>query len=353
MANVTINLVTWNGARYIPYLFDSLRKQTFQDFTVQVIDNGSSDGTGAAIAAEAEKCTFPVHITTQEMNSGFVGGHNQLFTQTQSEFVLLCNQDMYLAESYIQNMVQALTMRPNAAAVSGRLMRWDFAKLADAPGALEQSFTQYIDTLGLRIFRSRRVVDWYAGGRWPDLESRIAQHGRVIGVFGVSGALPMYRTAALRAVAFGDDVFDPTYFAYKEDVDLAWRLRLNGWSAFTDTTAVAYHDRSAAEGGRTDTAAVRNRKTKSSSANYYSYKNHIATVLKNLYWKNYLKDWPWIEWYEFKKFIYLMIFEFATWKGFWQLILEWSTIRQKRMHVKQLRKISANELRIWWTQQQQ
>ncbi len=352
MAKLTINLVTWNGAKYIPYLFDSLRKQAFQDFEVQVLDNGSTDGTREVINTEIEKSQFEVHTIARETNTGFVGGHNQLFRKTQSEYVLLCNQDMYLQPDYCERLVQALDVRPKAGSVSGRLMKWEFAGLADSPGALERSFTQYIDTLGLRIFRSRRVVDWYAGGRWPDLESRITAQGQLIEVFGVSGALPIYRMSALNAVAFEGDVFDPTYFAYKEDVDLAWRLRINGWTAHTDTAAVAHHDRSAAEGGMGDTDAAKNRKNKSAIANYHSYKNHIATVLKNVYWSNYLKDWPWIEWYEIKKFGYLMLFDFKTWKGFWSLMLQWPALRHKRSFVKTIRKVKAKEIRVWWTQKQ-
>ena len=46
---LTINLITWNGAKFIPALFNSLRNQTFKNWELIIIDNGSTDGTLAII----------------------------------------------------------------------------------------------------------------------------------------------------------------------------------------------------------------------------------------------------------------------------------------------------------------
>src|SRR3989338_7429508 len=46
---LTVQLVTWNGAKYIPYLFESLKKQTYADWDLAVLDNASSDGTARLI----------------------------------------------------------------------------------------------------------------------------------------------------------------------------------------------------------------------------------------------------------------------------------------------------------------
>ncbi len=351
MTKLTIQLVTWNGKRYIPYLFASLRKQTFQDFILQVLDNGSTDGTVAAIEHELTTCTFAHQFIRNQTNSGFVGGHNQLFAEGESEYVLLLNQDMYLMPEYVRRLMMTMEHHADIGATSGRLMRWDFHLLADRGAhGLHHSFTQYIDTLGLKVFRSRRVVDWYAGARWPEVAKTLHESsGAELEVFGISGALPMYRRSAITKVLVDGQLFDPLYFAYKEDVDLAWRLRISGSRAVVVTDAVAYHDRSSSGTAISDVGAAKNRKTKSALANYHSYKNHLYTLIKNEYGANYARDWLWIELYEWKKFWYLLLFEFKSWLAITQIIKHRKTVCRTRRQLKRARSTSAKALRKWWT----
>ena len=49
---LSVHLVTWNGAKYIPYLFASLRAQTFRDWSLVVLDNDSKDDTVLLIEKE-------------------------------------------------------------------------------------------------------------------------------------------------------------------------------------------------------------------------------------------------------------------------------------------------------------
>ena len=65
-------------------------------------------------------------------------------------------------------------------------------------------------------------------------------------VFGVSAAAALYRRSALDAVSSDGQAFDEAFFMYKEDVDLAWRLRRAGYAACVASEAVAYHGRTAA-----------------------------------------------------------------------------------------------------------
>ncbi|RMD98987.1 MAG: hypothetical protein D6812_12480, partial [Deltaproteobacteria bacterium] len=62
-------------------------------------------------------------------------------------------------------------------------------------------------------------------------------------VFGVTGAAGFYRRAALEEVALGGEFFDRDFFAYYEDVDLAWRLRKKGWRTLYVPEAVIFHER--------------------------------------------------------------------------------------------------------------
>jgi GT2 family glycosyltransferase len=54
----------------------------------------------------------------------------------------------------------------------------------------------------------------------------------------------LYRREALDDVAFENhEVFSETFFAYREDAELAWRLQWRGWRCLFVPDAVAAHER--------------------------------------------------------------------------------------------------------------
>src|SRR3989338_8912616 len=95
---LAVHLLTWNGSKYIPYLFDSLRKQTFKDWKLFIVDNNSTDNTVEAIKKELNNFGVQSELEVNEENIGFAGGHNQIFLKSNSEYVLFLNQDIYLDE---------------------------------------------------------------------------------------------------------------------------------------------------------------------------------------------------------------------------------------------------------------
>jgi GT2 family glycosyltransferase len=350
---LSIHLVTWNGAKYVPYLFDSLKKQTYADWELHIWDNGSGDGMVAAMERECQSFQRPWPIHVSDTNIGFAGGHNELYKRTSTPYFLMLNQDMYLDERCLEKLVTCIMASDQIATVSPRLMRWHFQAVAS--GHLEDSFTEYIDTLGLKVFKNRRVIDQHAQERWSK-ESRNSSILKLIDrstipVFGVSGALALCRRSCIDTVAFSDGTYlDQSYHSYKEDVDLAYRIRSAGFESHVVPGSVAYHDRSEA-GPRTldDQAAMANKKKQSSSVIYDSYKNHLATLLKNEYWQNLLLDSPWIMWYELKKFFYYLLRDQGALKGLLDVLRSRTEIKDKRAKIKARRGICWKEMRYWWT----
>jgi GT2 family glycosyltransferase len=342
---ISVHLVTWNGAKYIPFLFASLRGQFFREFHLVVFDNGSTDGTVAAIEHELQQGPLLTYTFTKgESNSGFAPAHNRLLQASTAEYVLLLNQDMLLEPEYVLRLKQCMDGHADAGIISGRLMRWQFGQEAN------NGRTDVIDSLGLRVFRNRRVTELHTGERWSSVQPQLSYTpDGLVEVFGVSGAAPMLRRIAAMDVALDGQVFDESYFSYKEDVDLAWRMRSAGWNAYLVPDAVVFHDRTAA-GPRelTDAAAAQNRKTMRPAVRAYSYRNHLFTLFKNEYITNYLKDWPWIEWYEWKKFLYLAIREPKTWVAGFQLFRQFPSLLHKRKVISQRRRVQATALRRWW-----
>ena len=306
MKKISINLVTWNGRRFLENLFSSLFEQTFRDFEVLVIDNDSDDGTVKWI-----KEHYPnIRIIQNSCNKGFARAHNQAIHFTGSEYVLMLNQDIILTKSYIEELVKVMDGDLQLGSCSGILL-----SVKGKPNNLvRESFTTTIDSAGLKIFKSRRMVDTYAGQdvlEYPNTN--------VSKIFGVSGALPLYRRSALEDIRIEKEYLDEDFHSYKEDVDLAWRLQLRGWSSATVSSAKAYHFRTAEGNERQgNIATLKNRFGKSKVSKLASLRNHLWTLVKNDHWSNVIRHAPFIVWYEMRKWGIVLLFEQKSLIAIWQ-----------------------------------
>lgn len=335
MKPVILQLVTWNGAKYLPHLFQSLREQVFVDWELVILDNASTDNTVALLEKELATVAQPWQLIKNTKNLGFAGGHNQLFATTLADdarYILLVNQDTLWDKFFLDCLFYFLEMHPDAGAVSGRLLRWDFP-----------TPTKFIDTLGLKGKSNHRVVENHGGERWREE----CEDVKAVEVFGVSGALPLFRIAALRDLAPNYQVFDTDFISYKEDVDLAWSLRLLGWHAFTVLDAIAYHDRGSGRATTSDWAAAAVRGHRSALINFYSYRNHLLMLIKHLGVEGRI-DGPTL-WYEIKKAIFLFFCEPKTfWRAWWQVLKLLPRFWRKRQDLILRRRATDWEMRQWF-----
>lgn len=341
----SVHLVTYNGSKYISYLFKSLREQTFRGWELLVIDNNSTDDTVELIQRELINFPVPSRVIVNDKNVGFATGHNQALRETRDAYFLILNQDLYLMPDCLQKLADFMATHPQAAAAAPRLMRWDFVSVipSEAEGRVEESLSNQIDSLGLKVFQNRRVVELGQGEKWEG-------GGGEQEVFGVSGTGALFRRSAINDVLLpGGQLFDESYFMYKEDVDLAWRLRSRGLAAYVVMDAVAYHDRTAAgQQDLSDRTAVQNKRMQSELVRYHSYKNHLMTLYKSEYWQNLILDLPWIVWYELKKLVYFLLFDRGVLAGLKEIWRIRKDLKIKRLKIKDLRKVEWREVRKWW-----
>lgn len=325
---VTINLLTWNGAKYLPSLLHSLQAQTFTDWELLVLDNASYDNSVALV----EEYWPPATIIRQKQNIGFARGHNLLIKWSKSDYVLVLNQDLILAPDYLEKLVNFLDKHKQAASVAGKLFYWDFD---------ENKTTDQIDSFGLKIYRNRKVEDWLQG-----------QNDRLIEdqeVFGLSGTATLYRRLSLESVAVpianqDREYFDEDFFAYKEDIDLAWRLRLWSWQNWLLADTKAYHHRSLSSRQN-----LKDRRKYRGLANKFSYRNHFLLLYKNSWAKNYWHDWHLITWYELKKFFYLLIFETKTLVGLLEFFKLLPKMANKRRYIQKNCQQDFKDLSQWFS----
>ena len=314
---LAVSLVTYNGEKYLQHCLHSLFKQSYQDWQLFILDNASDDATNKVIDKMVADRLDVAVLPVKKSNIGFARAHNEIIKKTDTPYILLLNQDVILTADYIQRLVGFLDNNEHAGAVAGKLLRW---QLAD--GLVEM--TDVIDSVGLVINKNFQIVDEAAG------RQDLGNYDSTREVFGVSGAVPCFRRAALDQVG----CFDKKFFAYKEDVDLAMRLRHAGWQAYCVGGAVAYHARSLRAGKKNNNLVVmNNRRVKSILDNYLSYRNHWYILIKDVALLDYIKYGIFICWYELKKLVYLLVFEQKTLYAWFDIVRFLPTLLHDRKHV--------------------
>ncbi len=319
MPKISINLVTWNGEKYIEACLASVFNQTFQDFSIIIIDNGSTDNTLGLINER-----YPhLQVVRNKSNAGFAKAHNQAMHWTKSEYVLCLNQDVILAPDYARKVIGLMDSHPQVGAVSGKILRMK-----------DDAQPDMIDSAGLLARKNLKVEDLGSG------EVDQGQYDDTREVFGVSGAVPVYRRSALEKVMYQNEFFDESFFSYKEDVDLAFRLRRAGFSAWRVGEAVAYHDRTVGTpiGNRLTSQMIKARKDRSAFNKYLSYRNHLYFLFKNakFSWRVFL--------YELMKFLYILIFEKGAIKAWSEFFKHRKSLSAKRAVMNKTATVDYHQL---------
>jgi GT2 family glycosyltransferase len=339
---VSVHLITYNGEKYLPHCLKSLQDQVFKDFSVLIIDNGSKDQTvqfldNYLIDPKHKRLSAKTKFIKNSKNNGFAGAHNQAIQWTKSEYVFMMNQDVILDSGYIKHLVDFMDNHPEAAAVTGVIFKWDFGKIEQSS---DLGKTKQTDSLGLKILPNHKVVELAD-------QLLLGQKGEAKEIFGVSGALPIYRRSALEYTKIPlfhqsfklyinrtkpklYEYFDNDFFSYKEDVDLAYRLRLFDFKAYLVPKAKGWHDRTAGASA----SAIKNRKQKSDFVNYHSYKNHLYFLVKNIPSKIWQRHFYQIIFYEAKKLIDLIILEQKTLGALKEFIKNFSKMIKKRVYIQ-------------------
>ena len=339
---VTIIIPTFNCQIYIAHCLNSIFDQTYRDFQVLIVDNNSQDGT-----ADFIRRNYPqANIIQNSKNLGFAKANNQGFRMTKTDFILLCNQDIILEPSWLEAMMHAADDERylRYGSFGGRLLKLKSINIE--VGDFEK--TDKIDSCGLLVLKSHRVVELGAG----EHRDKFLQRQEV---FGQSGALALLRREALEKVMIKNedhpngDYFDGDFIFYKEDVDLAWRLQLSGWSSLLVPEAVAYHLRTLS-GSEEDNIGriIKSRSHKPHLAKYYSYRNHFLILFSDEFSANLLRYLPWIFWYELVKFFYILFFEPYSLLAIAKLLALSGRIRRKRKFIFSSARLGAKEISRWY-----
>lgn len=242
-ARVAVVIPNWNGERLLRTCLSSLRRQSFRDFETVLVDNGSTDGSLELLARE-----FPeARVVALGENRGFAAAANAGIAATEAEYVVLLNNDTEQDPGWLEALVRAADVHPEAGSFASKLVDFHDRRLLDGAGdALRLS--------GLPYRLGHGEVDR-------------GQFDAPAGVFGACAAAALYRRGMLKEVG----LFDEDFGSYCEDGDLAFRARLAGYGCLYVPGAVVYHMGSASTGGKRSEAATR-----------LGTRNSISLLVKNL-----------------------------------------------------------------------
>jgi GT2 family glycosyltransferase len=255
LPTVSIAIVTFNSAQYIRRCLEAVLAQDYPAFEVVVVDNASTDGTLQVL----DRFRRRIRLVSNRANAGFAAGQNQAIRQSRAaDWVLTFNPDVLAKPDFVRNLVEAGAGDRSVGAVCGKL-------LSIAPGF--QPLTEpRIDSAGIYFTPNMRHFDrgWqeHDGRRWNATEY----------VFGASAAAALYRREMIEDVSVNGHFFDPDFFVYREDADVAWRAQLMGWKTLYTPAAVGHHVR---------TVTPRNRRTLPGFINMHSVKNRFLMRIKN------------------------------------------------------------------------
>lgn len=312
MARVTVVVVTWNSARYLPRCLDGIAHQTHRDRELIVVDNASTDGSGEIVKPHA------THVIRNDANRGFSAAVNQALAIAGGEFLLSINPDCHLLPEYIERLLGAFD-DARVGSATGLLLRARGAEIEPTSG---------VDSAGMRMTRN---------GRHLDIDARPSSRTEV---FGVSGAAAMFRVAFLRDVMIFGEALDEDFFAYREDADLAWRGRLFGWKAMCEPAAVAYHVRRVTPEARRELPP---------DVNMHSVKNRFLLRIKNEGAYLALRNAPFELARDLVVLAAALTVERTSLPAFAWLWKHRRRVLAKRREIQRRRKVSDRALAKWFT----
>jgi GT2 family glycosyltransferase len=327
-ARVLVSIVTYNSARYLEACLQSLRAQTYRDFTVAVWDNASADGTQAIIAKHLDFLGFH-HLSSQ--NLGFCAAHNRIILSADLEYILVLNADAFLEPLFLEILIRDMDKDSSAGSATGKLLRGR-PEASDPAG--QSTDSKVLDSTGIYMTPNQRHFDRGSG------EIDAGQYERLEYVFGASGAAALYRQAMLEDIRNGDEYFDESFFAYREDVDLAWRAQWMGWHCLYVPEAKAYHARR---------VLPERRSALPDAINMHSFKNRFLLRIKNMDLGTYARFFVPITLRDAAAVVYVLAREWPSLPGIPLLFRAFPHAWAWRKSIRAHRRVSAREIRSWFS----
>lgn len=226
---ISIIIPNYNGAVCLKVCLQSLMQQTYSNFEVLVVDNGSRDHSMEMVRKEAPQA----RILPQSRNLGFAAAVNKGLEEARGDWIAVLNNDTEAAPDWLAECAAAIARHPDASFLACRILDYEKRSTIFSAGDC------YL----------RAGIGYRRGQEHADGE----EYGREIPVFSACGCAALYRKTTVAA----NGGYDARFFAYLEDVDLGLRLQAAGARGYYTPSARIFHLGGATSGGEFAPLAVR------------------------------------------------------------------------------------------------
>jgi GT2 family glycosyltransferase len=319
MSKLSVVIVNWNGEKYLYKCIESLLNQTLNDMEIVFVDNSSTDNSLKLVQENFNKKLKIV----SNINNGYAGGANVGINYSNSDYVAIINPDVVFDPEYMERCCDFLEKNYKVAAVTGKLLKYDF----DTNEKLN-----VIDSVGISVRHDRYAYD--IGQNEVD----IGKYDATNRVFAICGAAAVFKKESLEKIKYENEYFDEDFFAYKEDIDLCWRLNWAGFKCFYIHDALAYHGR-AMNSAIGFFEKIKNRKIQSAYLKGISFRNHYLMILKNDTKKTMRKDFLFLLIRLIKFLVFSLVFERSNYRYIKEIFILKNRILRKKHFVMKNRAV--------------
>ena len=224
-AHIKILILNWNGIHLLKPCLDSISKIDYSNYSVMVIDNGSTDNSAKMVKEKFSE----VELLELENNNGFSGGYNRCFTRLKEEysgFILLLNNDTEVDSNILSSFIQAKEMYGDNHLYGGKI-----------------------------FYKNNPEKIWYAGGnvnlKYAKISHRgirqndSAEYSKPLQTDYITGCCLFTSMEVINQL----NGFDERFNMYGEDVDLCLRAKEEGIQCYYWPEAKLWHHVSASLGG--------------------------------------------------------------------------------------------------------
>ena len=207
---VSVIILNWNGIHYTIPCLKSLKKQSYKNFEIIVVDNGSTQDNSVEIL----KKTKGIKLVLNSKNLGFASGNNVgVKASSSTKYVAFLNNDTTVSPDWLKELVAVMDNNPELGEAESKIYNKYYDKKYEF---------DYYGTPTLLFFVS-------------EYDFKVSEK-KYVPMFSTSGAAMIYRKNLVELP------FDDDYFMYHEDSYLGWLLRLKGYKVGVVPKAKVYHE---------------------------------------------------------------------------------------------------------------
>lgn len=251
----SVIIPNWNGSKLLEDCLSSITEQTFKDFEIILVDNGSTDNS-----LQYVRNNFPkVKIISLQKNFGFAKAINEGVRVSKAEYVIFLNNDTRVDKNWLGNLIKCADSHPEVISVNCKLLNFFNKKTIDGVGIL-------INEVG-----QAKSIGWQ--------EKDSGQYDKEQYIFGATGGASLFKREDFIKVG----LFDGRYFMYSEEVDFAFRAQFLGYKSIFCPKAVVYHKHKATS------------RKLPAHLEYWQFRNMTQTIIKDFPANILLKKWRWLK----------------------------------------------------------